>query len=119
MNTFRRLLWLPIILLSVVPHMHAQESVPPQPPPKYRMGLVSIFDAGSAEFIFVIGSVGFKSVESLKNFLADLPYGSTLEWAPGCRRVGGEPLLSSEQEMEDFKAFCAARGINFILVPSG
>ena len=32
---------------------------------------------------------------------------------------GGEPLLSSEQEMEDFKAFCAEKNINFILVPAG
>jgi MoaA/NifB/PqqE/SkfB family radical SAM enzyme len=32
---------------------------------------------------------------------------------------GGEPLLSSEQEMEGFRAFCAEREIKFVLVPSG
>ena len=35
------------------------------------------------------------------------------------RRKGDEPLLSSEQEMEDFKAFCAEKNINFFLIPSG
>jgi hypothetical protein len=119
MKISKPLLWLPVILLSVVSHTHAQESVPPQPPPKYRMKLVYIFEADSPEFIFVIGRIGFKSVASLKNYLSKLPQGSILEWAPGCRRLGSEPLLSSEQEMEEFKAFCAERGITFIIVPSG
>jgi hypothetical protein len=83
------------------------------------MELVYIFGEGSPEFIFVIGNVGFKSVASLKNYLSNLPPGSILEWAPGCRQIGNEPLLSSEQELEDFKAFCVERGISFILVPSG
>ena len=100
-------------------YAEAQEGVTQQPPPKYRMELVYIFEADATEFIFVVGNVGFKLVASLKSFLSNLPPGSTLEWAPGCRRIGSEPLLSSEQEMEDFKAFCAERNINFILVPSG
>ena len=98
--------------------LDAQENIPPTPP-KYRMELVYVFEADATEFIFVVGNVGFKSVASLKRFLSNLPSGSTLEWAPGCKRIGSEPLLSSEQEMEDFKAFCAERSINFILVPSG
>ena len=119
MKTHERLLCLSVILLSAVLHVSAQEGAQPQPPAKHRMELVYIFEAGSTEFIFVIGGDGFKSVASLKNFVGNLPSGSTLEWAPGCRRVGGEPLLSSEQEMEDFKAFCAERNITLILVPSG
>jgi len=83
------------------------------------MELVYIFEGGTTEFVFVIGNVGFKSVAALKNHVGNLPPGSTLEWAPGCRRFGGEPLLSSEEELEEFKLFCAAREINFILVPSG
>ena len=119
MNIPKRLLWLAVILFSAVLHTHAQGDVQPQPPPKYRMELVYIFEAGSTEFIFVIGNVGFKSAASLKNYVGNLPPGSTLEWAPGCKRIGGEPLLSSEQEMEEFKAFCAERSINFVLVASG
>jgi len=89
------------------------------PPPKYQMELVRIFGTDSPEFVFVVGKIGFKSVASLKEFVGSLPAGSTIEWAPGCVRMGGEPLLSSEQEMEDFKAFCAEKNINLILVRSG
>lgn len=119
MKTHKRLLRLSVILLSAVLHVNAQDGARPQPPAKYRMELVYIFEGGSAEYIFVVGNVGFKSVASLKDFVGNLPPGSTLEWAPGCRRMGGEPLLSSGQELEDFKAFCAGRNITFILVPSG
>jgi hypothetical protein len=107
------------MLLSAALQTLAQEDTQPQHPPKYRMELVYIFESDSTEFIFVIGNAGFKSVASLKNYVGNLPSGSTLEWAPGCRRIGGEPLLSSEQEIEEFKAFCAEKNINFILVPSG
>jgi len=119
MKTPKRLLWLVIILLSAVLHARAQEDAQPQPPPTYRMELVYIFEGSSTEFIFVVGNVGFKSVAALKNYVGSLPPGSKLEWAPGCRRLGGEPLLSSEQEIEEFKAFCAEKKIDFVLVPSG
>jgi hypothetical protein len=121
MKRFKYLLWLVVLMLSPVLQAQAQESEQQQPqsPPKYRLELVYIFEAETTEFIFVIGGVGFKSVESLKNFLSSLPPGSSLEWAPGCRRMGNEPLLSSELEMAEFKAFCLERNINFVLVPSG
>jgi hypothetical protein len=119
MNRFKYLLWLSVLLLSTVLRADAQEHGQPQPPPTYRMELVYIFEDQATEFIFVIGNVGFKSVDSLKKFLSNLPPGSNLEWAPGCKRMGNEPLLSSEQEMEEFKAFCAESNINFVLVPSG
>ena len=119
MKTPKGLLWLAITLLLSVSPTRAQEPTQPEPPPKYRMEVIYIFEARSPEFIFVIGNVGFKSVATLKKFVGNLPPGSTLEWAPGCRRHGGEPLLSSEQEMEEFKAFCADKNINFVLWPSG
>jgi hypothetical protein len=115
----KRLLWLAVILLLAVLLTRAQGRAQPQTAPKYRLELVYIFDASSTEFIFVIGNAGFKSVATLKNYVATLPPGTTLEWAPGCLRLGGEPLLSSEPEMEEFKAFCADKNINFVLVPSG
>jgi hypothetical protein len=71
------------------------------------------------EFLFVIGQSGFKSVASLEKHLATWPSGSELRWAPGCDRVGGEPLLSSEEEMGKFREFLEQRGIRFVLVPSG
>jgi hypothetical protein len=119
MKIFKSFLWPCAILLFIVLPVRAQE-VEQLAPPKHRMELVYIFDTDSPEYIFVIGGIiGFKSVASLKKYLSILPPGSILEWAPGCIRRGNEPLLSSEQEMEDFKAFCAEMNINFILVPSG
>ena len=95
----------------------AQE--PGAQPAKYRLELVYIFESNVTEFIFVVGNSGFKSVASLKRFIAALPKGSTLEWAPGCDRLGNEPLLSSEADMKRFRRFCELRGIKFILVSSG
>jgi hypothetical protein len=89
------------------------------PPPVYELHLVAIFETPETEFVFVIGGSGFKTVAGLKDFLASRPRGTTLKWSPGCVRIGGEPLLSSQEDMEDFQAFCAEHGIDFILVPSG
>src|SRR5262245_27192328 len=110
MKMARGLLWPCAILLFIVLPARAQEIEQPQPAPKCQMELVYIGDTDSPEYVFVIsGVIGFKSVDSLKKYLSGLPPGSTLEWAPGCRRRANEPLLSSEQEMEDFKAFCAEK----------
>lgn len=90
-----------------------------EPPAAYDLELVYLFDMPEPEILFVIGITGFRTVESLKNFLASVPPGTKLKWAPGCIRTGKEPLLSSEYEMEDFKAFCLEHGIDFVLIPSG
>jgi hypothetical protein len=88
-------------------------------PPAYELKLVYLFDGPETEFVFVVGNSGFRTVESLRRFLASRPAGTTLRWNPGCVRLGGEPLLSSETEMESFVAFCREHGIDFVLVPSG
>jgi hypothetical protein len=88
-------------------------------PPVYELGLVYVFETPEPEFLFVIGNSGFRTVSSLKAFLASRPEGTTLRWSPGCVRLGAEPLLSSESEMEEFQAFCFEHHINFVLVPSG
>ena len=119
MNKSKHLFWLSVVMLSAILHVDAQENQQPEAPPKYRMDLVYVIDGDTTEYIFVIGSVGFKSVDSLKKFLSTLPPGSMLEWAPGCRRSGNEPLLSSPQDMEEFKAFCVEKIIKFALIPSG
>jgi hypothetical protein len=86
-------------------------------PAVYELTLVYVFETPEPEF--VVGNSGFKSVASLKLFIASLPPGITLRWNPGCVRLGGEPLLSSESEMADFRAFCLEHQIDFVLVPSG
>lgn len=92
---------------------------------KYKITLVSFYDADPREqmitIIFPDGSGGyiFKSVDLLKKFIATLPHNATLEWAPSDVRIGGEPLLSSEQQMSDFKDYCRQKGVNLILVPAG
>jgi len=88
-------------------------------PVKRELQLIYVFEDQKPEFIFVIGQSGFKSVASLEKYLQTWPPGSELKWAPGCERFGGEPLLSSEEEMRAFRAFLAERHIKFILVPSG
>ena len=61
-------------------------------PVTYKMQLVWIAGTEPPEWVFVVGQVGFKSPDSFKEFVGRLPKGSTLEWAPGCKRIGGEPL---------------------------
>jgi hypothetical protein len=88
-------------------------------PPQYDLQLVYLFDGPETEFLFVIGNTGFRSVAALREFLASRPAGTTLRWSPGCIRMGGEPLLSSDSEMDEFREFCREHGIEFVLVPSG
>lgn len=92
---------------------------PAESPPVYEMKLVYLFDRPETEFVFVIGNSGFRSVSSLQAFLATLSPGTTLRWNPGCVRLGGEHLLSSEGELEEFRAFWRDHQIEFVLVPSG
>jgi len=84
-----------------------------------ELRLIYVFEEPKTAFIFVIGQSGFKSVNSLMRYLETWPPGSELKWAPGCSRLGSEPLLSSEREMKAFRSFLRKRGIKFILVPSG
>ena len=108
-----------LALLTALTVLSPAAARPEEPPPVYELELVSVFDPSETEFLFVIGNSGFRTVESLENFLATLPPGTTLRWSPGCVRVGGEPLLSSESEVEAFQAFCREHRIDFVLVPSG
>ena len=91
------------------------------PPEKYRLELVRIVESYPVEYVFAFGKLGFKSVDSLKTFLGTLPAGSIVEWAPGCKQSGDEPLISigQERELAEFRAFCEEKKIEFILVPSG
>lgn len=85
------------------------------------MSLARVADAGEPkQYIFVInGVVAYKTLEGLQKYLKDIPKGSSLTWAPGCCRIGNEPLLGSNEEMKRFKEFCESVGIKFTLIPSG
>lgn len=119
MRVSKQILCVLAILFSVALHPQAQENKESPAPPKYRLELVRIIDGESTEYCFVVGKIGFHSLASFKEFLSTLPPGSILEWDPGCIRYGDEPLLSSREELEDFRAFCSDKKIKFILVPSG
>ncbi len=110
-----------ILLALVYAQAASAQEAPRDEQPRYRMELARVQDSGSdkPEYVFVIGKAVFKTVEALKDFITRLPAGAVLEWSPGCLRWGGEPLLSSAEELEDFKRFCAAHGVEFILHPSG
>lgn len=91
----------------------------PSEPTTYELRLARIFDTQPTSYVFTVGEVGFSSVASLKRFVSLIPDGSILKWAPGCKRTGGEPLLSSEKEMADFAEHCRKEGVKLVLVPSG
>jgi hypothetical protein len=92
-------------------------------PEKLTMTLARIADSekiDGKDYIFVINGVAaYRTLDGLKKYLKDLPKGSTLTWTPGCCRMGGEPLLSSKDEMQKFKEFCESCEISFVLVPAG
>ncbi len=114
----RRLLLGAIFCISLT--LAFAEDVKPKPG-NLTMTLVWVADAGEPkQYVFVInGVVAYKTLEGLKKYFKGLPKDSTLTWSPGCCRIGNEPLLGSQEEMEKFIEFCKSIGIRFILVPSG
>ena len=95
-------------------------TTPTRQPEKLKLALVQIAETDPFEYLFVVNdAIGFKSVESLKKFVAGMIPGSTLTWDPGCVRMGKEPILSSPQDLEAFKAFCADHKVELIIIPSG
>jgi hypothetical protein len=89
-------------------------------PPAFVMSIACFADtiATKPEWIFVVGGSAFRSLDALKNGLTHFPNGSSLTWAPSCKRMGGEPL-STDAELKAFEAHCKRHGIKFILIPSG
>ena len=83
----------------------------------YKMDLVLLANTDPHEFLFVIGKVAYKSLDSFKVAIGLLPKGSFLEWDPGGKRIGGEPVLSSSKELDEFKAFCKKNGVELIIRP--
>lgn len=115
----KRWLYIPVIFaLAVVPALSNELKRRPE---NLSMTLAWMADAGKPnQYVFVInGVVAYQTIDGLKKYLEGCPAGSRLTWAPGCGRKGGEPLLSSKEEMALFKTFCKTREIDFVLTPSG
>lgn len=91
-------------------------------PPAYVLSIARFSDTvglgNKPEWIFVIGGSAYRTLDALKAGVTRFPSGSSLTWAPGCCRIGGEPLSTSE-ELKDLKAHCESHGIRFVLVPAG
>ncbi len=85
----------------------------------YPLKIIYLFETGKTEFIISAGNVGFKSVAALKEWVAKLPPRTTLELDMMCRHLGNEPLVSSEEELNDFKKFCEEHKIILKIRPAG
>jgi len=107
------------VLFGTLTPAHAQ--VGKLQPENLTLTLAMIADAGRPiQYVFVInGVVAYRTLDGLENHLKNLPKGSSLTWAPGCCRIGQEPLINSQEEMKKFKEFCAGIGIKLVIVPSG
>jgi len=81
----------------------------------YHMKIVWITYAQPREWVIVIESSGFKSVDDLKKGVSTLPADSILEFEAGGRRSPGEPLLSSEKDLADFTKFCKSKNVKLVL----
>lgn len=121
------LIWLCALLITGAGAQDSQQS-PSNPPRQYELKLISISDASSeeAKALRVIRlksdntfpSQGFKSLYAprLREWVKNIPDGSTIEWAPGCLRTGREP---KQDELNDFQSFCQSEGVSFVVHPSG
>jgi len=108
-----------IILLNVCLKTSYTEEIKKPEPQKWELKLIYMLDEAPPKYIYLLGQTGFKSIESLKKFIGSLPQGTTIEWNPGCERMGDEPLLNDKKAMDDFKKYCEQHGIKLILIPSG
>ena len=90
--------------------------------PNYTMSLVMLYSDDVTDYDWVVtlnNSIAFRSIDGLKVFLQKQPNGTTIEWAPGCVRLGDEPLLNSEQELQEFRLFCRKHGFKLTIRSSG
>lgn len=96
----------------------------PAPDNTYILGLRMVSGTEPVQWVFTIGFphglVGVSTPEYLRKYIElTIPGPATLQWDPGCKRFGGEPLLSSETELTAFKAFLKERKIELVILPGG
>lgn len=126
-SLFRRSL--PCVLALLCAGAVAQTPAAPAPsraavaPAKYRVEMVSVFGARpKEEFLVVVfpgGGFAFKTLDSLKTFVATLPHGSSLEWAPSCSPPQATSPLATGAQVREFEEYCKGRGVQFVRLPSG
>jgi hypothetical protein len=93
------------------------------PPPKYRLVRQPVHGTEPRQWVFVVitpaGFPGVTTPEALEEYVElVVPEHATLEWSPGCCRIGGEPM-GEAGELKAFADFCKRRTINFVHIPAG
>ena len=80
------------------------------------MKLVQIRDEDGSPWAYVIGYSAFRTMQGLKDWVAQIPEGNTLKWDSSSDiPITGDPLAGPEAA-EDFRKFCEARKINLEIV---
>ena len=125
MKTFSLLTFVVIaLLLLLTAHPRTVRSAPStQPSTKYRLTRQGVAGLTSPQFVFIIVTPEdypwVATYEKLQWMVEKaVPAGGTLDWNPGCERIGGEPLETAE-EVDGLKAFCSQHGIHFVQQPGG
>jgi len=112
------------LLLLALAGIHPSVSMGESPAPtsaKYRLTRQGVAGLESPGWVFIIVTpegYPWVATSAKLHWLIEqaVPAKATLEWAPGCKRIGGEPLDTAE-EQEALKAFCLQRGIKLVTIP--
>ena len=112
----RLVIALALVLFGAAP---AKENAAMPTTPEIRLDIVPVMDAKPRRFVFVLGGVAYETLDGLKLYVEVMPKENVLVLDPGCHRWGGEPLLESEKDLEDFKAFVKKQGKTLKVIPSG
>ena len=105
-------------LLFIATSLHAE---PPAKASTYRMEPITDFDATPYRTDFVITGpdakkASYRTVEAVKQFIATLPKGVTLQWAPSDIGTGHE---ITPQQISEIKKHCEEKGILFDVDEAG
>jgi hypothetical protein len=108
-----------LVLLAGAIHSRADEK------PNYSISVARVYESKptSPEWVFILGGVGpgrggetvCKSLTSLKQLIAALPKGSTLDWWPTCS--GESEVLG--KDVDQLKDACIKAGVRLTIHPAG
>jgi hypothetical protein len=89
------------------------------PPEKATLAELYVAYSEPAQCMFAVNnSVVFKDVAALRRYIAGLPEGSTITWAPRDVIMGGEQLRT-QKDLDAFKKFCEEKRVTLIILPGG
>lgn len=93
-----------------------------QPNTNYRLTRQGVAGLASPQWIFVIvtpeGYPWIATDAKLRWMIEQaVPANATLEWAPGCKRISGQPL-ETVKELTALKAFCMERKVKLVQIPA-